>query len=86
MAENRDESPISFEALRDIVAEALHVERDSVVRQASFVNDLLADSIKLVEMMLVMEENGIEIPMESAWEVETVGDAYQLYREHTTAS
>ena len=52
-----------------------------MVREASFVDDLLADSIQLVELMLHMEEMGIRIPMEAAWEVKTVGDAYRLYRE-----
>ena len=57
------------------------MEQGKVVREASFVDDLLADSIQLVELMLHMEEMGINIPMEAAWEVETVGDAYRLYRE-----
>jgi acyl carrier protein len=86
MTDNQDETPISFEAFRDIIAAALQVDTDRVVRQASFVEDLLADSIQLVEMMLDMEEKGIEIPVESAWEVKTVGDAYQLYRQHATSS
>lgn len=86
MADNQDETPIPFEAFRDIIAAALQVDRDRVVRQASFVEDLLADSIRLVEMMLDMEEKGIDIPVESAWEVKTVGDAYQLYRQHATSS
>lgn len=62
------------------------MEREKVVPEASFVEDLLADSIQLVEMMLYMEEEGISIPMESAWEIETVGDAYQLYRQHAAPS
>ncbi|MGD2147765.1 MAG: acyl carrier protein [Anaerolineae bacterium] len=85
MVDNEAEHPISFEAFRDIVAQALQVERGRVIRDASFVGDLAADSIKLVEMMLDMEKSGIEIPVESAWEVQTVGDAYRLYREHAPA-
>jgi acyl carrier protein len=75
--------PIPFEEFQNIVAEELQVEQGKVVREASFVDDLLADSIQLVELMLHMEEMGISIPMEAAWEVETVGDAYRLYREQT---
>jgi acyl carrier protein len=71
--------PVSFETFRAIIAEELQVEGEKVVREASFVEDLLADSIQLVQMMLRMEEMGIEIPIESAWEIETVGDAYELY-------
>jgi acyl carrier protein len=77
------EDPVPFEEFRHIIADELHVEQGKVVREASFVDDLLADSIQLVELMLHMEEMGISIPMEAAWEVETVGDAYQLYSEQT---
>jgi acyl carrier protein len=75
--------PIPFEEFQNIVAEELQVEQGKVVREASFVDDLLADSIQLVELMLHMEEMGISTPMEAAWEVETVGDAYRLYSEQT---
>jgi acyl carrier protein len=76
---------ISFEEFRRIIARELHVDEKKVVEEASFVEDLLADSIQLVELMLRLEEQGIEIPMEAAWEVRTVGDAYRLYREHMAA-
>jgi acyl carrier protein len=82
MRETANDAPISFEVFRDIIARALQVEREKVVPEASFVDDLLADSIQLVEMMLSMEGVGISIPIEAAWEIETVGDAYQLYRQH----
>ncbi len=60
-------------------------DQHQVVDDASFVEDLMADSIKLVEMMLRMEEMGIDIPLESAWEVQTVGDAYRVYSEHASS-
>ena len=44
--------------------------------------DLYADSIRLVEMLLLMEEKGIHIPFEDAWNIKTVGDAYQHYIQH----
>jgi acyl carrier protein len=81
-----NDDPISFEVFRDIIARELQVEKERIVPEASFVEDLLADSIQLVEMMLGMEEAGITIPIESAWEIQTVGDAYQLYRERATRS
>lgn len=83
MSKGPIKDPIPFEEFQNIVAEELQVEQGKVVREASFVDDLLADSIQLVELMLHMEEMGISIPMEAAWEVETVGDAYRLYREQT---
>jgi len=82
--ETPDEEPIPFEEFRRIVAEGLQVEEGRVVREASFVDDLLADSIQLVDLMLRLEEVGIEIPLEAAWEIDTVGGAYELYREQMT--
>ena len=83
MKKDPTEDSVPFEEFRHIIADELQVEQGTVVREASFVDDLLADSIQLVELMLHMEEMGISIPMEAAWEVETVGDAYRLYREQT---
>ncbi|MFQ6101147.1 MAG: acyl carrier protein [Anaerolineae bacterium] len=80
MRENPNNDPIPFEKFRRIIAEELQVEEGKVVREASFLDDLLADSIQMVELMLRMEEMGISIPMEAAWEVKTVGDAYHLYK------
>lgn len=74
-----NKKPISFEEFRSIVAKELQVDESKVVPDASFVEDLFVDSIKLVELMLRLEEEGINIPLESAWDVETVGDAYRLY-------
>ena len=81
MKKTPGQGPLPFEEFRHIIAEELHVEQGKVIREASFVDDLLADSIQLVELMLRMEEMGISIPVEAAWEVETVGDAYRLYEE-----
>jgi hypothetical protein len=36
-------------------------------------------------MMLRLEEQGVVIPIEAAWEVETVGDAYRVYKEHVAS-
>ena len=79
MSEKPSEGQITFEEFRRVIAHELQIDEERVVREASFVEDLFADSLKLVRLMLRMEELGIEIPMERAWEVETVGDAYQLY-------
>ncbi len=76
------DAPISFEEFRLLIAEELQVEWSRVTPEASFVQDLLADSIKLVELLLRMEEEGINIPLEEAWDMETVGDAYRLYTKH----
>jgi acyl carrier protein len=75
------DGPVPFDEFRRIIADHLQVEEARVARDASFLDDLFADSIQLVEMMLRLEEMGVQIPLESAWEVETVGDAYQLYTD-----
>jgi acyl carrier protein len=72
---------VTFEEFKGIIARELQVDEGKVVHEASFVEDLLADSIQLVELMLRMEEMGIKIPIEAAWEVQTVGDAYGVYKE-----
>ncbi|MCB2216735.1 acyl carrier protein [Desulfofustis glycolicus] len=60
----------------DIIVEQLSVEKDKVVPQASFVDDLGADSLDLVELIMAMEEKfEIEIPDEDAEKIVTVQDA-----------
>ncbi len=72
-------NPITFEEFRRLIAKELHVEERLVVPEASFVDNLYADSIRLVELMLRLKNQGITIPMEEAWNVRTVEDAYRLY-------
>ena len=76
---------ITFEEFRRIIAEELEVDETRVVPEARLVEDLLADSIRLMEMMLRLEEMGIAVPIEEAWQVQTVGDAYRLYVEQAEA-
>lgn len=60
----------------DIIVEQLSVEREKVVPNASFVDDLGADSLDLVELIMAMEEGfDIEIPDEDAEGISTVQDA-----------
>ncbi len=81
------DTPVSFEEFRRMVARELHVDESKVRPEASFVDDLYADSIRLVEMMLRLKEQGVTIPMEDAWNVRTVEDAYKVYsRRRTSAS
>jgi acyl carrier protein len=69
----------TFEQFQDIIAQELMVPREKVTAEASFIEDLLVDSIRMVEMMLKLEEEGMSIPLEAAWSIETVGDAYREY-------
>ena len=60
----------------EIIVEQLSVEKDKVVPAASFVDDLGADSLDLVELIMAMEEKfDIEIPDEDAEKIATVQDA-----------
>ncbi len=60
----------------DIIVEQLSVDKDKVVPNASFVDDLGADSLDLVELIMAMEEGfDIEIPDEDAEGITTVQDA-----------
>jgi len=64
------------EKLIDIIVEQLSVDRDKVVAKASFVDDLGADSLDLVELILAMEEAfDTEIPDELAEKITTVQGA-----------
>ena len=64
------------EKVIDIIVEQLSVEKDKVVPNASFVDDLGADSLDLVELIMAMEEAfDIEIPDEIAEKITTVKDA-----------
>lgn len=60
----------------DIIVEQLSVDKDKVVPNASFVDDLGADSLDLVELIMAMEEEfDVEIPDEEAEKISTVQNA-----------
>ena len=75
-------TPVTLEEFRRLIARELHIEESRVRPEAAFVEDLYADSIRLVEMMLRLKEQGITIPMDEAWNVKTVADAYEVYKRH----
>ena len=64
------------ERVVNIVAEQLGVEKDKIKRESNFVNDLGADSLDTVELVMELEEEfDINIPDESAEKIQTVGEA-----------
>ena len=74
-----------FERVRAIVVEQLGVEEDEVVPGASFVDDLNADSLDLVELIMSLEEEfGTEISDEDAEKIRTVQDAADYIEEHSS--
>jgi acyl carrier protein len=74
---------MSLEArVTDLIVEQLGVSRDEVKSQASFVDDLGADSLDIVELVMSIEENfDIEIPDEDAEKLQTIGDAISYLKE-----
>jgi len=70
--------------VKKITAEKLSVEPDEVVPQASFVDDLGADSLDLVELIMALEEAfDIEISDEEAEKLQTVKDAINYIKKHS---
>jgi acyl carrier protein len=65
-----------FNEVRDIVVNQLHVTPEKVTEEAHFVDDLGADSLDIVELVMAFEEKfGLEIPDEEAQKLDTVGKA-----------
>jgi acyl carrier protein len=76
---------LSFEAFQTMLAELLHLDAALFKPEAYFVTDLGVDSLRLVEILLRLEEMGLEISPDLAWQIQTVGDAYEYYRTHIDA-
>ena len=75
-----------FEKVKKIVVDQLSVEAETVTPQASFANDLGADSLDTVELVMALEEEfGIEIPDEAAEKIATVQAAVQYIEEQVGA-
>ena len=72
--------------VKKIVVEHLGVEEDKVVEKASFIDDLGADSLDTVELVMAFEEEfGIEIPDDAAETIQTFGDAVKFITENADA-
>ena len=73
----------TYERLKKIVVEQLGVDEADVKPEASFVDDLNADSLDLVELIMSLEEEfGVEISDEDAEKIKSVGDAQEYIEEH----
>ncbi len=76
-------SPELEARLKKIIAEQLSVAEERIVPEARFTEDLEADSLDLVEMIMSLEEEfGVEIPDEAAESIRTVGDALTYINTH----
>jgi len=71
-----------FDRVKKIVVEHRDVEEDKVVEKASFIDDLGADSLDIVELVMAFEEEfDVEIPDDAAETIQTVGDAVKFISE-----
>ena len=74
---------MEFERVKNVIVDQLSVDADEVTLEASFVDDLGADSLDVVELIMGLEtEFDIEIPDEDTEKISTVGDAVEYIKSH----
>ena len=67
-----------FAKVKEVIIDQLSVEDDDVTSEASFFDDLGADSLDIVELVMALEDSfGVSIPDEEAESIKTVGDAVE---------
>ncbi|MBS0617948.1 MAG: acyl carrier protein [Spirochaetes bacterium] len=70
--------------VKKIISEQLGVDEGEVTNESHFIDDLGADSLDTVELVMALEEEfGIEIPDEDAEKIQTVGDVQKYIEEHS---
>lgn len=73
---------MEFERLASAIADVLDIEQDTITPDSKFVEDLGADSLDILEIIMGIEEEfGIKIPTESTENVVTVGDAFEAIKK-----
>ena len=73
-----------FDKLKEIIADKLSVNEDEITMESTFIDDLGADSLDIVELIMALkEELEMEIPDEDAEGFKTVGDVVEYITEHT---
>jgi acyl carrier protein len=76
----------SEDRVKEIIAKELEVDSKQLTPEAKFIEDLGADSLDIVELVMALEEEfGIDIPDEDADKLKTVGDAMNYLKSHATA-
>ncbi|MDN5317760.1 MAG: acyl carrier protein [Thermoanaerobacterium sp.] len=72
---------MEFEKIRDIIVEQLGVDPEEVTMESSFIDDLGADSLDIVELIMALEEEfDVEISDEDAEKIKTVGDVVEYLK------
>ena len=77
--------PLSFADFQAFMAKILEVDPARVKPEAYLITDLGVDSIRMVEVLLRLDEMGIAVSPDLAWKIQTVGDAYAYYQEQMRA-
>ena len=73
-----------FEKVKKIIVEQSGVEEDEIAMESSFIDDLGADSLDIVELIMALEEEfDLEIPDNEAEKIATVGDAVDYIKNNT---
>lgn len=73
-----------FDKVKSIISEQLGINEDEITLESSFVDDLGADSLDVVELVMALEtEFNLEIPDEDAEKISTVGDVVEYIKAHT---
>lgn len=73
-----------FNSVQNILVDQLGVDADSVTMESNFIDDLNADSLDIVELVMAMEQEfNISIPDEDAEKIRSVGDAVEYIKANT---
>lgn len=73
-----------FEKVRQIIVDQLGIDENEITMESSFIDDLGADSLDIVELIMALEEEfNLEIPDEEAEKISTVGDVVEYIKANT---
>lgn len=80
---NENNKEAIFDKVKEIIVDQLGVGEDEVTLESSFIEDLGADSLDIVELIMALEEEfGLEIPDDEAEKISVVNDAVEYIREN----
>jgi len=78
---------MTFDEFRAFLSETLGVAEAALTPDTHFLADLAVDSLKMVELMLQFElQLGTKVSSDAAWDILTVGDAYEFYQQQVQAT
>jgi acyl carrier protein len=82
MTSEPNPAPISFDDFLTLLSESLLVEKGELTPETTFINDLQVDSIRWLELAIMIDDLGVELPPDIFWEIQTVNDAYEIYKQY----